>query len=182
MLKKHPIAPLFSQGSSLYHMAMDILKAEDKDIDRIMAIYDEGRAFMRKSGNLRQWTGGYPSESLIADDIASGYLYKAVEDGTVLGAFFFAIIDDPTYHVIEGGKWLNEAPYAVLHRLASDGSYSGIADLCLDWCFTKTANLRVDTHQDNKVLQHILLKHGFTYCGIIYVRNHSPRLAYHKIL
>ena len=138
---------------------------------------------MVQTGNPTQWADGYPEPSFIAKEIASGHCYVFVDPlGKIVATFCYIEGDDPTYHVIEGGKWLNEAPYAVLHRLASDGSYSGIADLCLDWCFTKTANLRVDTHQDNKVLQHILLKHGFTYCGIIYVRNHSPRLAYQKIL
>lgn len=117
------------------------------------------------------------------NEIAAGHCYVFVDDlGKPVATFCYIEGDDPTYHVIEGGKWLNDAPYAVLHRLASDGSHSGIADLCLNWCFTQTSNLRVDTHQDNKVLQHILLKHGFKYCGIIYVRNHSPRLAYQKIL
>jgi RimJ/RimL family protein N-acetyltransferase len=38
----------------------------------------------------------------------------------------------------------------------------------------------VDTHQDNVVMQRILEKLGFTYCGIIFVANGTPRLAYQK--
>lgn len=160
-----------------------IRRAQLSDLKDIMPVFACARRFMAQTGNPTQWADGYPEPSFIAEEIASGHCYVFVNpSGKIVATFCYIEGDDPTYHVIEGGKWLNEAPYAVLHRLASDGSYSGIADLCLDWCFTKTANLRVDTHQDNKVLQHILLKHGFTYCGIIYVRNHSPRLAYQKIL
>ena len=160
-----------------------IRKAELYDLDSVMPIFDYARQFMIQTGNPTQWADGYPERSFMENEIAAGHCYVFVDDlGKPVATFCYIEGDDPTYHVIEGGKWLNDAPYAVLHRLASDGSHSGIADLCLNWCFTQTSNLRVDTHQDNKVLQHILLKHGFKYCGIIYVRNHSPRLAYQKIL
>lgn len=162
---------------------LTIRKAELCDLDLIMPIFDCARRFMIQTGNPTQWADGYPERSFMENEIASGHCYVFVDGvGKPVATFCYIEGDDPTYHVIEGGKWLNDAPYAVLHRLASDGSHSGIADLCLNWCFTQTSNLRVDTHQDNKVLQHILLKHGFNYCGIIYVRNHSPRLAYQKIL
>lgn len=160
-----------------------IRKAELYDLDSVMPIFDCARQFMVQTGNPTQWADGYPERSFMENEIAAGHCYVFVDDlGKPVATFCYIEGDDPTYHVIEDGKWLNDAPYAVLHRLASDGSHSGIADLCLNWCFTQTSNLRVDTHQDNKVLQHILLKHGFKYCGIIYVRNHSPRLAYQKIL
>ena len=44
-----------------------------------------------------------------------------------------------------------------------------------------TPNLRADTHRDNRIMQHILQKHGFRYCGIIYLLNGDERLAYQKI-
>lgn len=162
---------------------LTIRKAELYDLNSIMPIFDRARQFMIQAGNPTQWADGYPERSFMENEIVAGHCYVFIDGvGKTVATFCYIEGDDPTYHVIEGGKWLNDAPYAVLHRLASDGSYSGIADLCLNWCFTQTSNLRVDTHQDNKVLQHILLKHGFKYCGIIYVRNHSPRLAYQKIL
>ena len=44
--------------------------------------------------------------------------------------------------------------------------------------------LRVDTHEDNLSMQHMLLKNGFTYCGIIYLESckdlKHKRLAYEK--
>ena len=45
-------------------------------------------------------------------------------------------------------------------------------------CFERWPNLRVDTHRDNKVMQHILTKYGFQRCGIIYVKNGTERIAY----
>jgi RimJ/RimL family protein N-acetyltransferase len=52
----------------------------------------------------------------------------------------------------------------------------------LEFCFSKTDNIRIDTHDDNKTMQHILLKNGFTYCGIIYLKNGDERLAYQKVI
>ena len=158
-----------------------IRQAALTDLDAIMPLFDAARAFMIKAGNPNQWINGYPERKLIESEIEQGHCYVCEDKNKRIAATFcFIPGEDPTYKQIEGGTWLNDKPYAVLHRLASDGTLSRVADSCLKWCFLHTDNLRVDTHQDNKVLQHILLKHGFTYCGIIYVSNGTPRLAYQK--
>ena len=165
----------------MYHVTMDILKAEEKDIDRIMGIYDEGRSFMRKSGNLCQWTGGYPSRDLIADDISSGYLYKAVESGVILGVFFFAVIDDPTYHVIRG-TWSCDRPYGVIHRIARSSSYKGsFLHDAVRFASVNCSYIRVDTHQDNIPMQRALEREGFRKCGIIWIQDGSERVAFDRI-
>ena len=148
-----------------------------------MHIFVAARKFMASVGNPTQWGDGYPEVEFMIDEINKGHCYVILNDSKkIVATFCYIEGDDPTYNVIESGKWLNDSPYAVLHRLASDGSIKGIGKLCLDWCFNHTSNLRVDTHKDNKVLQNILANYGFTYCGIIYVRNHSPRLAYQKVI
>lgn len=86
---------------------------------------------------------------------------------------------DPTYSHIEG-KWLNEAPYGVIHRLASNGKAKGIARQCIAWCFARHHNLRADTHTDNLIMQNLLKTNGFRERGIIYTRQ-SPRIAYQKV-
>ena len=40
---------------------------------------------------------------------------------------------------------------------------------------------RADTHADNKIMQHLLEKNGFTRCGVIHVADGSPRFAYQKL-
>ena len=37
----------------------------------------------------------------------------------------------------------------------------------INWCLEHCESLRADTHADNKIMQHILEKNGFTKCGII---------------
>ena len=65
------------------------------------------------------------------------------------------------------------------------GSYPevhGVFDDIMAYCFTCEANIRIDTHRDNTIMQHNILKHGFNYCGIIYLASGDERLAYQKIL
>ena len=165
------------------NVVVSIRRAELEDLDFIMPIFERARQFMISVGNPTQWGDGYPEKEFMVEEINSGHCYVVLNDSKhIVATFCYIDGDDPTYHIIESGEWLNNAPYSVLHRLASDGSIKGIGRLCLDWCFEHTTNLRVDTHKDNKVLQNILNNYGFTYCGIIYVRNHSPRLAYQRIL
>ena len=95
-----------------------------------------------------------------------------------MGTFCFILGDDPTYQQIYEGTWLNNEPYGVIHRLATNGKQKGVSENCLNWCFERWPNLRVDTHRDNKVMQHILTKYGFQRCGIIYVKNGTERIAY----
>ena len=82
----------------------------------------------------------------------------------------------------EEGEWLNDEPYAVIHRMASNGKQKGISTECLKWAFAHCDNIRIDTHRDNIVMQNLLKKHGFKQCGIIYISNGTERIAFHKIV
>ena len=164
---------------------MKIRKATLDDLDTIMTIYADARAYMRENGNKVQWTGGYPSEALVRSDIERSYLHVCVEDGAqeeLLGVFFFCEGEDPTYLKIYEGRWLNDAPYAVIHRIAvSKSSHGrGVASFCFDYCFSVCPNLKIDTHRTNLPMQKALLKNGFLPCGIIYLESGDERLAFQK--
>lgn len=82
---------------------------------------------------------------------------------------------------IHEGKWLDdELPYHVVHRIASYPDVHGIFSDIMDFCFSHDPNIRIDTHKDNKIMQHNITKHGFSYCGIIYLASGDERLAYQK--
>lgn len=162
-------------------MELNIRKAVAGDLDRLLEIFDAARRFMADMGNPDQWIDGYPQRELVADDISAGHCYVCVYgESKIVGTFCFIPGPDPTYSYIEDGAWPGDSPYYVVHRLASDGSCRGIGDFCLAWCFSNYSCLRVDTHADNKVMQNLLAKNGFVRCGIIYVRNGTPRIAYQK--
>ena len=48
---------------------MQIRKTTEKDIQSVMQIFAKAREIMRKSGNIKQWPIGYPSEEAIFADI-----------------------------------------------------------------------------------------------------------------
>ena len=160
---------------------MSIRLARLSDIAEIMQVMEAAKKIMRQSGNMLQWGEGYPSESAIAADIEkdSGFV---IEENGVVGYFAFLQSPEPTYATIYEGKWLDdEKPYHVVHRIASYPDVHGIFACIMDFCFSNDTNIRIDTHRDNKIMQHNLLKHGFTYCGIIYLQSGDERLAYQKI-
>ena len=156
-----------------------------EDLPRIMEIYARARAFMASHGNPDQWGPTcWPPEALIRQDIADGNSYVCLNDaGKVVGTFFFVSGPDiePTYQVISDGAWLDDSPYGVVHRIASDGSEKGIGAFCLSWACEQCGHMRIDTHGDNRVMQNLVEKLGFVHCGTIYVReDKAPRLAYEK--
>lgn len=155
-----------------------IRKARTEDLDALLEVYTAARQYMARSGNPTQWGDGYPQRDLLEEDLRAGRLYAFEREGTIRGAFAFMIGDDPTYSVIENGRWLDGAPYGTIHRLAGDGTEKGLFAQCLAFCRGIIPNIRSDTHQDNRTMQHLLEKHGFTRCGIIHVADGSPRIAY----
>ncbi|WP_245586329.1 GNAT family N-acetyltransferase [Olivibacter sitiensis] len=166
----------------LVFIKMEIRSAKEEEIDLLMDIFDHSRQLMRSNGNTVQWTNGYPQRELILQSIAQGEQYVFVEEDELVGTFCFIRGEDPdpNYAYIEHGQWLNDRPYGVIHRIATNGKVKGIAEACFRWCFEQHPNIRVDTYQTNLAMQHILRKLGYTECGIIYVADGTPRLAFHK--
>ncbi len=164
---------------------MLIRHSRPEDRECILQIYDRARAFMAEAGNATQWGDDYPPEAAILGDIdgetaENGYVCE--HDGRVVGVFFFAVGDDPTYATIDGA-WLDDSPYGVVHRIAADGTVKGTGAFCLQWALDQHPHIRIDTHADNAPMRHLLDKLGFVECGTIYVdahEKHSPRVAYEK--
>lgn len=152
--------------------------AQTGDLDRIMDIYSAARAFMRRSGNPTQWGDHHPPRDMLEQDIAQQHLYVWLEDGVIHGVFAFVLGDDPSYAHIEDGNWLNDEPYGTIHRIASSGETRGVFAQCLAFCRGLHGNIRIDTHHDNLVMQQLVTRHGFVRCGIVYVSDGSPRIAY----
>lgn len=157
---------------------MIIRQAKISDIDEILEVFEIAKQIMRANGNHSQWLGGYPSRELLSQDIKTDSLY-IVEDEQIEAVFALIEGIDPTYIDIEG-SWLDDKPYATLHRVASRGKKKGIFSKILEFSSTINSNLKIDTHKDNVIMQGAVEKAGFKYCGIIYVEDGTPRLAYQK--
>lgn len=161
-------------------MAINIRKATFDDIPALMRLFERAKGIMRASGNLHQWGVGYPSEAVMRADIGLGVCYVVTGEsgGEIEATMAFIPGPDPTYSYIEGGEWLDDAPYCVIHRIAVAAPGKGYARRLLDWAFERTGTVRIDTHRDNVIMRHILHNYGFKQCGVIYLANGEPRDAY----
>lgn len=158
-----------------------IVPATEKDLPRILEIYDIAKAYMRASGNPNQWNGAYPDPETLKEDIRKNRLYVFKIDGRIHGVFVLLLEEEPTYGYIEDGSWREgETPYGTIHRLAGDGEVKGLFPRCVAFCQSKVKYLRADTHFDNHTMQHLLEKNGFERRGIIYLENGDSRIAYQK--
>ena len=158
---------------------MHIRYATLNDLDSIMEIYQYARSYMALTGNPNQWAEGYPARITLEQDIEKKQLFVCEDSEELLAVFAFILGPDPTYSYIEDGNWINDRPYGTIHRIAKKGTHRGIFEYCLRFCQAQISDIRIDTHHDNRIMQHLIKKHGFKQCGIIYLSNGSPRIAYH---
>ena len=164
------------------NMSRSIRKAIPTDMTSIMQVMEAAKGIMRSSGNMHQWTDGYPSEAVILSDMEKDGGYVVEDENQIVAYFALLTSPEPTYAKIYDGEWLDDVqPYHVVHRIASYPDAHGIFSSIMDFCFSKDSNIRIDTHRDNHIMQHVIKQYSFTYCGIIYLASGDERLAYQRI-
>lgn len=158
-----------------------IRQATKQDLPWILVLYQSARKFMKENGNPNQWGDEYPAEAQVEDDILHGKSFVLQLGEDLLGVFYFSPREvDPTYGSLLEGKWLDEEPYGVIHRLAVHTQGKGAAAYCVDWCMEQCANLRIDTHEENRPMRRFLEKKGFVFCGILQLPDGSLRMGFQK--
>ena len=160
---------------------MKVRTATLNDLPKILTIYQDAREYMAANGNPNQWKDHYPSEEILREDLSLHRLFVCEDHGETVGVFCYFFGDDSTYAKIYEGAWLNDRSYGVMHRVAVASHQRGVASFCIQDCFSKCKNLKIDTHRDNIPMQKSLAKNGFRYCGIIYLDSGDERLAYQKV-
>lgn len=155
-----------------------IRKAKQEDISEMLKVFAVARRFMAETGNKNQWAEDYPSVEMLTNDINSGDCYVCMQKGEIVATFVLRGGEDPTYEVIYGGEWKNNNPYATIHRIASNQKVKGIFKIAMEFALKTYETIRIDTHRDNSVMQKIIEREGFEYCGIIHCWNGDERLAY----
>lgn len=158
-----------------------IRKSRSEDIPRLEEIFAYARDFMTETGNPDQWHSNYPGVELLSRDIESGDSYVMLRQGRIVATFVLREGRDPTYDIIYEGAWLDDAPYATIHRIAGSGEIKGVMHVAMEFARERYSNIRIDTHRDNIVMQGAIRKEGFHYCGIIHCWNGGERLAYQYI-
>ena len=79
---------------------MEIRKSSLDDVKDIMTLIHQAQSYFKKAG-IDQWQDGYPQADDIIQDINQGKSY-VIEDTKIIGTMYFAIEDEPTYHIIDG--------------------------------------------------------------------------------
>ena len=174
---------------------MNIRATTPKDIDAVMAIIEEARGTIAALG-IDQWQNGSPNRAMITEDMARGQGRVVTDDdGAIIGTFALIYTGEPTYDAIYGGGWGaadkasdGSVAYIAIHRVAisvarrGKGVSSAIISYAEEFArILGKTSLRIDTHEDNHVMQGAVKKLGFQCRGIIYLENGSPRIAYDYI-
>ena len=162
---------------------MEIRLAFPNEVDTIMQVIEEAKKCLADAGST-QWQNGYPNTDTIIDDIISGQAYVALEEGELLAYAAVTKSPEKAYEAIYNGNWEGkEAEYLVFHRIAvaSDVQGQGVAQTFLEGLIEgfDYLDFRSDTHEQNKVMQHIFEKLGFKQVGKVPVD--GERLAYQKV-
>ena len=160
---------------------IEIRKATYDDLDTMQLIFKHAREEMEKNGNPTQWSNNRPPLFLIEKDLNNGTSYLVLNDGLPVATFSYTLGIEPTYQIIYNGAWLNDLPYGTIHRIASLNIIPGIFKIVLDFVKGFGVDVRIDTHQDNKIMLHLFEKYGFKYCGEIIIDDGTSRLAFQKV-
>ncbi len=170
-------------------------RAEIADMDALLDILEQAKAYLRESG-VDQWQEGYPNREALAADIEAGrgWLFECVDNWEIAGYECVAMTPEVCYREIDGA-WLTEGEnYAVIHRAMAAARYRGTRLAAEMFSFAAELaagmgrlSVRVDTHRDNKAMNRLCEKQGFTYCGVVDLglvdpASDSLRNAYEKIL
>lgn len=160
-------------------------KATEADIDAVAEIMASASARLGAAG-IDQWQRGYPNRSSVEQDVKNGVGMVLSEGDTILvyGAVIFT--GEPAYDDLTGGEWLRSGDYACVHRLCTNEIFVGMGFskhfmLAAEaMAAERVGSIRIDTHPDNQIMQSLIGRLGYTYCGDVVIE--SRRLAYEKIL
>lgn len=149
-------------------------QAKIEDFDQIIEILKDGANQLAERG-VDQWQGDYPSPDQIKNDIQNGFAYLAVsQDGETVGAISIVEAPDHSYDKMDGQWLLDTQKYVVIHRIAIHSQHAGhgyatkLLTEVIDNIRVKRNDIdsiRIDTHEDNKAMQHLIDKMGFKRVG-----------------
>lgn len=157
-----------------------IRQATKQDLNSINNLIKSGKQLLANE-DIPQWQGDYPNISDLQRDIDKGFTYVLIFDEQVVGTATLFQEVDPNYAIIYDGAWLpSNNHYATIHRITVNPDFEGhhLGDMFFSNLISAAYNLgfreiRIDTHAKNKRMQHLALKSGFMYAGIVYM-NQDP--------
>lgn len=164
-------------------------KATLSDLDQVMEAVEDSREVLRLQGN-GQWQDGYPNKNDFINDINNGRLFVTYSDNPneIVGVCAITYREEDYHHLYEG-KWLTDLPYVVMHRVAIKKKYKGkglgkkLFEVFIDVAKKEGfRSLRIDTHEGNLLMRHIITSFGFIYCGKAILTPDKDRMVFEKVL
>ena len=151
---------------------MKIRQATINDYDQIMTILKDGANQLAERG-VDQW---------------KGFAYLAVSaDGETVGAISIVEAPDHSYDNLKG-KWLrNTDKYVVIHRVAIHSKHAGngyatkLLTEVIDYIRDNRKDIdsiRIDTHENNTAMQHLIDKMNFTKVGELHGVYRPDEISY----
>lgn len=166
---------------------MKLKKATMADFNQIMEILKDGANQLAERG-VEQWQGDYPSPDQIKEDIKNGWAYLAVsEDDETVGAISIVPAPDHSYDELDGEWLIDTQNYLVIHRVAIHSNHAGkgYATKLLREVInyikqnrTDIESIRIDTHEDNEAMQHLIDKMGFKRVGTLHGVYRPDEISY----
>lgn len=161
---------------------MILRNAKKEDLVAAYQCIEDARDY-HKSLGFFQWPKTYPTPALLEQDADNGIGYVFEENDVICGYCTITFGDEADYQVIDGA-WKTQRPYGVVHRMAFGAHCRGRGlateafSLIKNYCVTRGAEaIRIDTPPENMVMQHVLNRENFEYCGVVTVAG-GPKLAY----
>ncbi|UQS83018.1 GNAT family N-acetyltransferase [Bombilactobacillus thymidiniphilus] len=143
------------------------------DLPTMSAIIQSAKELL-KNDNIDQWQDGYPNLAQSRADVENKQAYVLMVNQQIGAMATFLTQPDPSYQTLRQGHWQQNGPYATFHRLAVNPEFRGqhLTNYLMSNLLTLAiqhdlANVRIDTHQDNLRMQHILNNWGFQKRGMI---------------
>lgn len=166
---------------------LKLKQATMADYDQIMDILKDGANQLAERG-VEQWQGDYPSPDQIKEDIENGWAYLAIsKDEETVGAISVVPAPDHSYDKLDGDWLVDTDKYVVIHRVAIHSNHAGkgYATKLLTEVITEIkqkrddiVSIRIDTHEDNKAMQHLIDKMGFTRVGTLHGVYRPDEISY----
>ena len=164
-----------------------IKQSKINDLDQIIEILRDGRNQLASQG-IDQWQGDYPNVEHVKEDINNGwaYLVQSDDDETV-GALSIVEAPDHSYDELQGDWLIDTDKYVVIHRVAIHSSHAGkgyasaLFTNVIDYIKQnrkEIKTIRIDTHEDNKIMQHLITKNGFTKVGELHGVYRPSEISY----
>ena len=165
---------------------MEFRKSTKSDVIKIMEIVKQAQEYFKSQG-IDQWQNNYPNDEVINNDINNGESYVMLDGDDIVATTVISFAKEKSYENILDGKWITNGDYGVIHRIAVDNTQKGLGlshkiikyteDVCRQ---NNIHSIKVDTHEDNILMQSLLKKNGFEYCGIVYLEDGGKRVAFEK--